>query len=648
MYGASNLKEVTINEGIDTISSYAFKHCKSLEKIHLPSTLKTIGNEAFYGCKELKEIELPEGLEIIGLLVFVDCKKLTSIKLPSSLKILVPSSLDFCDSLKKLSLSVNIDLANYSLSNIKSLDEVRVEYDNYVELYNFVSRNKEELNRFFQNKGPGKILFVGPKLKILETFKLGLLFDSKAYTLIEEVKKEIPVEETPPTIPEEVIPFVTGDIEIDTLINNIHKLSTYLSPKTQQELEGQITRIINKYNEARKEFEPKLEDPLKKLEDPLNKIDLHFGSPETVRLNTISELETIIINLSGIKKYNASFEKLDYYRKLANGGPKAKEENDFIADDIRNIVITLNKFPKEYKVKKQKELLTIIDAIETKIRNNVDTLFDDNLLTNPKEVDYRSELAINIGKLSEQVTKDQECLKKYLTLLSILRTKDDAIKTTEEPAEDLRQLRRIINLLPLPQFREELKKEYIAFTNECIQDILNAIDSNECYTLTKYDEIIRKIRLKIIVLGTKINNREVKNPFLKMAEVLEHTEPESIQGKRDLLNELEICKGIILTRRAVEPLTMLSTSAIKKKILEFYNKVLTSPYLTEEYKERLLFYLTSAIEQQKKLTSNRIASIYNNFLLDYLFNSISEIEMILFNYEAEKREYDKGFKPTNS
>ena len=637
LYSASNLKEITVNEGIEKISSNAFSRCSSLETVHLPSTLKTIEHAAFFGCTALKSIELPEGLEKIGDLVFSDCKNLTEIKLPSTLKKLVDTQFLNCDSLKRIKISTNLKMSYGALTSIESLDEVIVEYPSFNELYNFVSKNKEELNHYFLKKGPGRILFVGPKLNVLETFKLGLLFDSKAYTLIEEVKKEIPVEETPPTIPEEVIPFVTGDIEIDTLINNIHKLSTYLSPETQQEIEGQITRIINKYNEAKKEFEPKLEDSLKKY-------NLHFGTPETVRLNTISELETIIINLSGIKKYNASFEKLDYYRKLANGGPKAKEENDFIADDIRSILITLNKFPKEYKEKKQQELFTILDDLENLIRDDIDTLFDSNLLTNPKEIDYRSILAIKIAKLREQITKEHKCFVKYLALINTLRIRDNEIRLGDYPVEDLSELRRIINLLPISPFRDELKKEYIEFTDECIQEILDAIKSNECYTLTKYDEIIRKIRAKIIVLGTKINNREVKNPFLKMAEELEHTEPDSIHSKRDLLNQLEICKGIILTRRAVEPLTMLSTRAIEKKILEFYNKVLNSPYLTEEYKERLLFYLTSVIEQQKRLTSNSNASIYNNFLLDHLFNSISELEMILFDYEVEKREYDKGFK----
>ena len=640
-----SLKEIILPSTIKSVGIEAFKHCESLKKVHLPSTLKTIGDYAFYGCGELENIELPEGLEMIGNLVFGGCKKLTNIKLSSTLKGLGPTSL-FGTSIKKLSLPINIMLADFALSVISSLDEVRVEYTNFNELYNFVSRNKEALVNFFINKGPGKILFVGPKINVLDSFKLGLSLDSKAYKLVVEEKKEIPVEEIPveeiipSTTPEkEVIPSITGDLEIDTLINKISKLSVYLSLETKQELENQVNRIINKYNEAKKELEPKLEDPLKKY-------NLQFETPETVRLNTISDLEGILLTLNSIEKYNASLDKLDYYHKLAIGQVKAKDENDFIADDIRNILITLEKFPKEYKSKKQQELLTIIDDLGKKIRTNIDTLFDNNLLTNPEEIDYRSKLAISIAKLDEQIAKEHDCLKKYLTLLNTLRVRDIEPRTGEYPAEDLSSLRRTIILLPISQFRNELKKEYIAFAAECIQEVLNAIDSNECYTLTKYDEIIQKIRAKIIVLTNKINTREVKSPLQKMAKELEQIKPVSIHSKRDIINQLEICRGIILTRRAVEPLTMINTRPVEQKILEFYNKVITSPYLTDEYRDRLLVSLLVFLEIQKINTNSDNANVYNNFLIDDLLKRISELEVMLFDYESRTKQFNNGFKPS--
>jgi len=48
--------ELIIPEGVTHINSYAFKSCKSLVGLTLPSTLMTIGKNVFYNCSSLKEI----------------------------------------------------------------------------------------------------------------------------------------------------------------------------------------------------------------------------------------------------------------------------------------------------------------------------------------------------------------------------------------------------------------------------------------------------------------------------------------------------------------------------------------------------------------------------------------------------------------
>lgn len=53
-------------EGVETIASYAFAHCKKLTEIVFPSTLYEIEDCAFLGCSELIRVHIPENVKRIG------------------------------------------------------------------------------------------------------------------------------------------------------------------------------------------------------------------------------------------------------------------------------------------------------------------------------------------------------------------------------------------------------------------------------------------------------------------------------------------------------------------------------------------------------------------------------------------------------
>ena len=79
-------KEVTIPEGVETISEGAFQTCNKLEKVQWPKTLKTIETKAFYECYFLKEVTLYDGFETIGDKAFEDCIGLEKFTLPQTTK----------------------------------------------------------------------------------------------------------------------------------------------------------------------------------------------------------------------------------------------------------------------------------------------------------------------------------------------------------------------------------------------------------------------------------------------------------------------------------------------------------------------------------------------------------------------------------
>ena len=79
------LREFEINEGVISISNYAFAICESLTSIIIPDGITSIGNNAFRGCISLKSISIPDGVTSIEDSAFHSCKSLKNITMPSGI-----------------------------------------------------------------------------------------------------------------------------------------------------------------------------------------------------------------------------------------------------------------------------------------------------------------------------------------------------------------------------------------------------------------------------------------------------------------------------------------------------------------------------------------------------------------------------------
>jgi hypothetical protein len=98
----TNLREVVLSDGLQTIGTNAFKG-SGLSAMTLPSTLRSIGDNAFQGCG-LVTLSLPPSLQSIGDYVFADNLSLQSLGLPQSSLALGKYCFSGCSSLTNVTI----------------------------------------------------------------------------------------------------------------------------------------------------------------------------------------------------------------------------------------------------------------------------------------------------------------------------------------------------------------------------------------------------------------------------------------------------------------------------------------------------------------------------------------------------------------
>lgn len=100
----NQIRQVTVGEGITTLSPYAFQGCTNLTQVSLPDTLTALGKYAFFHCTALKTLELPQGISEIPERAFYQCTSLETIQLPAQLTAIGKGAFDGCAALRQLEL----------------------------------------------------------------------------------------------------------------------------------------------------------------------------------------------------------------------------------------------------------------------------------------------------------------------------------------------------------------------------------------------------------------------------------------------------------------------------------------------------------------------------------------------------------------
>ena len=130
----NRIKEISLEDGITNIGSYAFKDSSSLTSIRIPSSVTLIGINAFSYCSKLKKIKLPKGLSTIYDSTFDNCTGLEEVIIPRSIKLISDLAFNNCTKLAKVFYYGNSnEWENIVIQNYNSYLKYAKRYYNYVD-----------------------------------------------------------------------------------------------------------------------------------------------------------------------------------------------------------------------------------------------------------------------------------------------------------------------------------------------------------------------------------------------------------------------------------------------------------------------------------------------------------------------------------
>ncbi len=128
---ATDIRSISIDDGITYIGNYAFYNCENITEVILPESVTGLGTNVFSGCKSLKSVNLPETLEEIPTHLFYNCSALETVEIPDTVTKIGSGAFMSCIGLCELELPTGLEIIDeyaffrcYELQNIDIPDGV--------------------------------------------------------------------------------------------------------------------------------------------------------------------------------------------------------------------------------------------------------------------------------------------------------------------------------------------------------------------------------------------------------------------------------------------------------------------------------------------------------------------------------------------
>ena len=103
-HGRDLLRRLTVSGAIKKIPDSAFICCSELQEVRLAQGVQTIGRDAFHSCQKLKDAPIPDTVTRIESNAFGGCKHLLNIHIPASVQAIDPSSFMGCEGLERITV----------------------------------------------------------------------------------------------------------------------------------------------------------------------------------------------------------------------------------------------------------------------------------------------------------------------------------------------------------------------------------------------------------------------------------------------------------------------------------------------------------------------------------------------------------------
>ena len=102
------LKSITIPSSVTSLGDWCFSDCSGLTSITIPSSVTSLGNYCFYYCYDLTSITIPSSVTSLGDWCFSYCSGLTSITIPSSVTSLGSGCFFYCSGLTSITIPSSV------------------------------------------------------------------------------------------------------------------------------------------------------------------------------------------------------------------------------------------------------------------------------------------------------------------------------------------------------------------------------------------------------------------------------------------------------------------------------------------------------------------------------------------------------------
>ena len=130
-YYCSILACVTISNSVTSIGVEAFRNCESLTSVTIPNSVTSIGKEAFSSCTSLTSVTIPDSVTSIGAYAFWSCYSLTSVTIPDSVTSIGASAFAWCASLTSVTIPNSVtSIGNSAFGACSRLTNITVDANN--------------------------------------------------------------------------------------------------------------------------------------------------------------------------------------------------------------------------------------------------------------------------------------------------------------------------------------------------------------------------------------------------------------------------------------------------------------------------------------------------------------------------------------